>query len=100
MVSYFLKTGQVENFETLEKIFNYTLNDLKVDMKDNKLFLVDNINNKVENREKMGQILFEKFEIPSLYISNQSYLSFTSFGLFNGFLLDSVKLKLKKREKE
>jgi hypothetical protein len=37
----------------------------------------------------MGQILFEKFETPYIYIENQPKLSFINTGRFEGFLLDS-----------
>ncbi|KAM9956055.1 hypothetical protein ACTFIW_005909 [Dictyostelium discoideum] len=42
------------------------------------ILITESLNNPRENRERMAQILFEKFSIPSLYIVNQPLLSYYS----------------------
>jgi len=41
------------------------------------------------NREKMAEIMFETFNVPSLYIAIQSVLSLYSTGSTTGLVLDS-----------
>ncbi len=41
------------------------------------------------NREKMQQIMFEKFEVPALYVSIQAVLALYSSGRTTVIVLDS-----------
>lgn len=45
--------------------------------------------NPKDNREKMAQILFETFDIPSLYVATQAVLALYSSGHTTGTVLDS-----------
>lgn len=46
-------------------------------------------NNPKENREKLVEMMFEKFEVPKLYLGNQSVLSLFATGRTTGTVLDS-----------
>ncbi len=41
------------------------------------------------NREKMQQIMFEKFEVPALYVAIQAVLALYASGRTTGIVLDA-----------
>lgn len=54
-----------------------------------KVMLTEPPNNPKENREKLVEMMFEKFEVPKLYLGNQSVLSLFATGRTTGTVLDS-----------
>lgn len=72
IVSYF----QVENWDTMERfwqqcIFNY----LRCDPEEHYFLLTESPLTAPENREYTGEIMFETFNIPGLYIAVQPVLA-------------------------
>ena len=61
---------------------------LKVDPKNCQIMLTDSPTNIPENREKMTETMFEKFDPAGIYIANQSALSMYSAGRLTGLVLD------------
>ncbi|KYQ89879.1 actin [Tieghemostelium lacteum] len=51
--------------------------------------MTDSPLNSKSNRERMTEILFEKFNVPSLHICNSAVASMFASGLSNGIVLDS-----------
>lgn len=61
----------------MEKIWDYTFNKkLKVDPFEHPILVTEAPMNPKVNREKITEIMFEKFNVPSLYIGIQSVLCF------------------------
>lgn len=53
----------------MEKIWEYIfINELKVDPIEYNVMLTETSINPKENKEKMAQIMFEKFKIPKLFL--------------------------------
>lgn len=75
-LSYPIRGGQVENWDTMEKfwqqcIFNY----LRCDPEDHYFLLTESPLTPPETREYTGEIMFETFNVPGLYIAVQPVLA-------------------------
>lgn len=75
-LSYPIHHGQVENWDAMERfwqqcIFNY----LRCDPEDHYFLLTESPLTAPENREYAGEIMFETFNIPGLYIAVQPVLA-------------------------
>lgn len=75
-LSYPIRNGQVENWDTMEKfwqqcIFNY----LRCDPEDHYFLLTESPLTPPETREYTGEIMFETFNVPGLYIAVQPVLA-------------------------
>eukprot|EP01100_Stratorugosa_tubuloviscum_P010752 TRINITY_DN4656_c0_g1_i2.p1 TRINITY_DN4656_c0_g1~~TRINITY_DN4656_c0_g1_i2.p1 ORF type:complete len:374 (-),score=163.43 TRINITY_DN4656_c0_g1_i2:186-1307(-) len=89
-LNYPIEHGIVNNWDDLEKIWNYTFeNKLKVEVKDYSVLLTENSLNGKQNREKMAQLMFETFNIAAIYISAPAVLSLYSSNRTTGIVLDS-----------
>lgn len=75
-LSYPIKHGQVDNWDAMERfwqqcIFNY----LRCDPEDHYFLLTESPMTAPENREYTGEIMFETFNVPGLYIAVQPVLA-------------------------
>lgn len=75
-LSYPIKHGQVDNWDAMERfwqqcIFNY----LRCDPEDHYFLLTESPMTAPESREYTGEIMFETFNIPGLYIAVQPVLA-------------------------
>ncbi|KAH0464020.1 hypothetical protein IEQ34_006806 [Dendrobium chrysotoxum] len=75
-LSYPIHEGQVENWDTMERfwqqcIFNY----LRCDPEDHYFLLTESPLTAPESREYSGEIMFETFNVPGLYIAVQPVLA-------------------------
>ncbi|CAK9276273.1 unnamed protein product [Sphagnum jensenii] len=75
-LSYPIRHGQIENWDTMERfwqqcIFNY----LRCDPEDHYFLFTESPLTAPENREYMGEIMFETFNVPGLYIATQAVLA-------------------------
>jgi actin-related protein len=89
-IEYPIQNGVIENWDSMEKLWNHTFaNELKVSPEEHRVILTEVPLNPAANREKMAQIMFEKFNVPSLSIVNQAFLSLISSGRTYGIVLQS-----------
>lgn len=75
-LNYPIKNGQVENWDAMERfwqqcIFNY----LRCDPEDHYFLLTESPLTPPESREYTGEIMFETFNVPGLYIAVQPVLA-------------------------
>ncbi|MFX1252440.1 MAG: actin, cytoplasmic 2 [Promethearchaeota archaeon] len=86
---YPMKKGVIEDWEAMEKVWHYTFfKDLRLDSADHPVLLSERSGNPAPNRERAAEILFETFNIPALYISNQGTLSLYASGRTTGLIVD------------
>ncbi|KAJ5075947.1 actin-10-related [Anaeramoeba ignava] len=84
-IEYPIQNGIITNWDQMEKLWNYVFEqDLKVDPKEYPILMTEAPFNLKPNREKMIEIMFEKFDIPSFFISLSDVLSFYASGRLNG----------------
>ena len=82
--------GIIGNWDHLEKIwYNCYYNELKVSSDEHPALLTEAPMNRKVNREKMTQIFFDTFNVPSFYVSVPAVLSLYTLGRTTGIALDS-----------
>lgn len=75
----------VTNWEDMEKIWHHTFfNELHVAPEDYPVFLTEPSSTRSTDREKMCQIMFEKFNVPAFFVSPQAVLSLYACGRNTG----------------
>ncbi|MFX1252437.1 MAG: actin, cytoplasmic 2 [Promethearchaeota archaeon] len=88
-LNYPIKRGVIEDWEAMEKVWHYTFfKDLRLDPAEHPVLLSERSGNPAPNRERAAEILFETFNIPALYISNQGTLSLYASGRTTGLIVD------------
>eukprot|EP01114_Cavostelium_apophysatum_P015221 TRINITY_DN4104_c0_g1_i2.p1 TRINITY_DN4104_c0_g1~~TRINITY_DN4104_c0_g1_i2.p1 ORF type:complete len:980 (+),score=294.81 TRINITY_DN4104_c0_g1_i2:774-3713(+) len=89
-LNYPIEHGIVTNWEDVEALWSHTFrNVLKVSSKERPVMLTEAPLNPKANREKMQEIMFEKFEVPALYVAIQAVLTLYALNETTGFVLDS-----------
>ena len=89
-LKYPIEHGIINNWDDMEKIWNHTFfNALRVAPEEHPVLLTEAPMNPKSNREKMTEIMFETFNVPSMYISIQAVLSLYASGRTTGLVLDS-----------
>jgi len=88
--SYPMIHGKVENWDDMEKMWEYIffegLDD--VDPENQPVLLTEAPLNPLKNREKMAEIMFETFGVPALNIALQAVLALYASGRTTGVVLD------------
>ncbi|XP_048482115.1 actin-related protein 2 isoform X1 [Plutella xylostella] len=90
-VSYPMENGVVRNWEDMCHVWDYTFGPSKMDIdpKDTKILLTEPPMNPTKNREKMIEVMFEKYGFDSAYIAIQAVLTLYAQGLISGVVVDS-----------
>ena len=87
---YPIEDGIENNWDDMEKILEHIFtNELRVNPSKYNILITESPFIPKENRVKMAQIMFEKFNVSGLYITNPSILSLYSFGRFTGMAIGS-----------
>ncbi|CAD8136616.1 unnamed protein product [Paramecium pentaurelia] len=85
-----IQNGIVNCWDDMERIWHHAFyNQLCVSPEDQAIFLTEAPMNPKFNRERMIQIMFETFNVPSFYVSNQAVLSLYASGRTIGLVVDS-----------
>jgi len=89
-LSYPIEHGIITSWDEMEKIWHHTFyNELRVTPEDHSVLLTEAPLNPKTNREKITQIMFETFSVPSMYIAIQAVLSLYASGRTTGIVLDA-----------
>ncbi|CAN8021756.1 unnamed protein product [Ixodes persulcatus] len=84
-----IERGLVTDWDDMEKIWHFTFyNQLRVLPEEHPVLVTDAPLSSKGDREKMVQILFEKFNAPSVYVASQAELAMFQTGKKTGVLLD------------
>jgi actin-related protein 2 len=89
-ITYPLENGIIRNWEEMEYIWDYTFQEkLKIDPSDTKILLTEPPLNPVNNRKKMLEVMFEKYNFSGVYVAIQAILTLYAQGLLTGVVVDS-----------
>jgi actin-related protein len=89
-ISYPLEHGIVKDWSDMEKVWHYTFFDaLRVNPEEHAVVVSEAPFNPKKNRERMVEMLFEKFSVPATYIVIQAVMSLYSYGRTTGCVVDS-----------
>ena len=89
-LKYPIENGIMTNLDCMQQILEYTFeNELKInDTSECKVLLTEKCYNTMENRSKTMEMMFETFDVSSLYIGLQSTLSLYASGRIDGVIVD------------
>ena len=89
-LSHPIESGIIKDWEEMQHIWYHTIyNELRVDPAEYGALLTEAPLNPKVNREKMIQIFFETFKVPSFYVAIQAVLSLYAAGRTTGIVVDS-----------
>ncbi|KAK7085351.1 hypothetical protein SK128_019390, partial [Halocaridina rubra] len=89
-LKYPIENGIITNWDDMEKVWYHTFfNELRISPEETSTMLTEAPLNPKANREKMTQIMFESFLMPSMYVCIQAVLSLYASGRTTGLVCDS-----------
>lgn len=89
-LSYPVEHGIVKDWDDMEKVWHYTFYDaLRVNPEEHAVLVTEAPMNPRKNREKMVELLFEKFSCPATYIVIQAVMSLYAAGRTTGTVVDA-----------
>jgi len=89
-VEYPIERGIVNDWEDMLKIWQYAiLQEMRTTAEEQEILLTEPPLNPKKNREEMAQIMFDKLNVPYLYIGNQAVLALYASGRTTGLVIDS-----------
>lgn len=90
-VNYPMENGIVRNWDDMLLLYDYTFSAQKmnIDPKNSKILLTEPPMNPMKNREKMVEVMFEKYGFYGVYIAIQAVLTLYAQGLITGVVVDS-----------
>ena len=90
-LSYPMDNGMVRNWDEMINIWDYTFgkSKLNIDPTECKILLTEPPMNPLKNREKLAEVMFEKYGFAGCHVSIQAVLTLYAQGLVTGIVLDS-----------
>ncbi len=80
----------MSDWDIIENLWRHTYFDrLRVDPKEHPVVLSEPSYNTTEQREKMAELIFEKFEVPAMFISKSAVLTAFASGKGTALVIDS-----------
>eukprot|EP00753_Platysulcus_tardus_P003335 PLAT12401.1.p2 GENE.PLAT12401.1~~PLAT12401.1.p2 ORF type:complete len:389 (-),score=180.49 PLAT12401.1:144-1310(-) len=89
-VTYPVENGIVKNWDDMEELMSYTYyTKMGLDPRDKQVMLTEPPLNPKRNRQKMVEVMFEKFGFHGAHVSIQAMLTLYAQGLLSGVVVDS-----------
>jgi centractin len=83
---YPVKRGIIEDFDTMEKIWEWSLDKIEFQC-DNGVLLTEPLMNSIKNKEKQFELFFDTFLASKVFIAAQPLLSLYSTGKLTGLVI-------------
>lgn len=81
--------GVTYNFDVMEEIYDYIFNsEMRLDTSEFSLIMTEMLFNPKTNREKLTQIMFEKYNVESFYLNNQCFFSLLNDNISTGIVVN------------
>lgn len=81
---YPINGGSVTNWDDMEHLCEFMYSELGVEPENYGVLMTEQLNNTKNNREKLMQLMFETFNVPSYFVGLKNYLSLISCGMESG----------------
>lgn len=89
IASPFGEAGLVDNWDLFEQLLSHTFKrSLRIETRENAMLFSDPIHNGRKARERIAELMFEKFEVPAVYLARSAVLSAYANGRTTGIVLD------------
>ncbi|XP_067128800.1 actin-related protein 2-like [Centruroides vittatus] len=90
-ITYPMENGIVRNWEDMCHVWDYTFGPSKMNLnpRECKVLLTEAPLNPSSNREKMIEVMFERYQFAGVYISIQAILTLYAQGIITGVVVDS-----------
>jgi len=89
-ITYPLDNGIIRNWEDIHYVWDYAFNEkLKITPRECKILLTEAPMNPQQNRQKMVEAMFEKYQFEGVYVAIQAVLTLYAQGLLTGVVVDS-----------
>uniref|UniRef100_A0AAQ4QC44 Zgc:101810 n=1 Tax=Gasterosteus aculeatus aculeatus TaxID=481459 RepID=A0AAQ4QC44_GASAC len=90
-VSYPMENGMVRSWEDMLHLWDHTFGPgrLNIAPHECKILLTEPPMNPTKNREKIAEVMFEKYRFHGIYVAIQAVLTLYAQGLLTGVVLDS-----------
>ena len=88
-LEYPMERGIIKDWDIMEKLYdNIFFNKLEVNTSEHNVLITELPYNSKKNRENLLEYMFEVYDVPGLYIINQSDLALYAAGKFTGLVVD------------
>ncbi|CAZ84024.1 unnamed protein product [Tuber melanosporum] len=89
-ITYPMDNGIIKRWEDMQHVWDYTFSEkLQVDTTGRKILLTEPPMNPLSNREKMCEVMFERYNFGGVYVAIQAVLALYAQGLSSGVVVDS-----------
>jgi actin len=79
-----IEWGIVTNFPDLELVYGHAYEQLEVEPSEHSVLVTESMPGPKANREKLTQMMFESFGVPSMYLACQAVLTLYAYGKTTG----------------
>ncbi|NIG61821.1 actin-related protein T2 [Pontoporia blainvillei] len=87
---YPIKRGLITGWDDMEKLWKHLFEgELGVKASDQPVLMTERSLNPRETREKMAEVMFESFDVPAFYLSDQAVLALYASACVTGLVVDS-----------
>lgn len=87
-ITYPMERGVVQKWDDMERIWHHVFHhELGVEIEEHNVLLTEPPRNPKTNKEKMAEIMFESFVVPSMHVQNDGVLSCYSAGRTGAIVL-------------
>jgi actin-related protein 2 len=85
-----MENGIVKNWDDMQHLWDFTFQEkLKIDTSGRKILLTEPPMNPLRNRERMAEVMFERYNFGGVYVAIQAVLALYAQGLSSGVVVDS-----------
>ncbi|KAJ7168636.1 actin-2 [Mycena filopes] len=89
-LKYPIENGIISNWDNIEEIWAHAFStELRAAPVEHPVLLTEPVLNPATHRERMAEIMFERFEVPAFYVKPQAVLALLAGGRTTGLVLDS-----------
>ena len=85
-----MNNGIIQKWDDMEHLWDFTFGEkLRIDPSGRKILLTEPPLNPLKNRERMCEVMFERYNFGGVYVSIQAVLALYAQGLSSGVVVDS-----------